>query len=137
MSRNDHESPIGMAAGSALPAKMDWASSARSMAMFMASRTRLSFAGSGHPSGENTHHMERMASSRRVWIGKPSRSISLTRSRLTSATSTSPRRRRAMRVVSSGTSRKMAFLYFGVPMRQWLSTAVSLMWEPVTCSTNL
>ena len=42
-----------------------------------------------------------------------------------------------MRVVSSGTSLKVMVLYFGVPMRQWLSTAVSLMCEPVTCSTNL
>src|SRR5687767_13374262 len=42
-----------------------------------------------------------------------------------------------MRVVSSGTSLNVRFLYFGTPMRQWLSTAVILMCEPVTCSTNL
>ena len=62
--------------------------------------------------------MWRMASSLRKWIGKPSFSSSFTRSRLTSATSTSPRRRSAMRVVSSGTSLNVTFLYFGVPMRQ-------------------
>ena len=69
-------------------------------------------------------------------MGKLSFSSSLTRSRLTSATSTSPRRRRAIRVVSSETSLNIIVLYFGVPIRQWLSTAASLMCEPVTCSTN-
>ena len=126
-----------MAAGSALPAKMDWAISARSRARFIASRTRLSLDGPTRPSGPSTHHMVRTASSRRKWIGKPSFSSSFTRSRLTSATSTSPRRSSAIRVVSSGTSRKVMVLYFGVPIRQWLSTAVSVMCEPVTCSTNL
>ena len=41
-----------------------------------------------------------------------------------------------MRVVSSGTSRNVTFLYLGVPIRQWLSTAASLTCEPVTCSTK-
>ena len=80
--------------------------------------------------------MVRIASSLRMWMGKPSRSSSATRSRLTSAMSTSPRRSSATRVVSSGTSLKVTVLYLGAPMRQWLSTAVSLMCEPVTCSTN-
>ena len=42
-----------------------------------------------------------------------------------------------MRVVSSGTSLNSMVLNRGTPMRQWLSTAASLMCEPVTCSTNL
>jgi hypothetical protein len=88
------------------------------MARFIASRTRLSFMGAGRPSGPRIHHMVRMDSSRRKWTGKLSFSSSFTRSRLTSATSTSPRRRRARRVVSSGTSLKIMFLYLGVPMRQ-------------------
>jgi hypothetical protein len=41
-----------------------------------------------------------------------------------------------MRVVSSGTILNVIVLYFGVPVRQWLSKAASLMCEPDTCSTN-
>ena len=88
------------------------------MARFNASRTRLSFVGGVRPSGPRIHHAWMMASSRRMWMGKPSPSSSFTRSRLMSATSTSPRRISAMRVVSSGTSLNVTFLYFGTPMRQ-------------------
>ena len=70
-------------------------------------------------------------------MGNDSRSSSFTRSRPTSVMSTSPRRKSAIRVVSSGTSLKVMVLKRGTPMRQWLSTAASLMCEPVTCSTNL
>ena len=42
----------------------------------------------------------------------------------------------AMRVVSSGTSLNVMVRYFGVPVRQWFSTAASLMCEPVICSTK-
>src|SRR5213594_2139200 len=45
ISLNDHESPIGIAAGSAYPPKIDWAISVRSRARVNASRTRLSFVG--------------------------------------------------------------------------------------------
>src|SRR5438876_881551 len=92
---------------------MDCAISLRSMARLSASRTRLSLVGGVRPSGPSTHHMWMMASSFRMWTGKLSFSSSFTRSRLTSATSASPRRSSAMRVVSSGISLNVTFLYFG------------------------
>jgi len=96
----------GTAPGSAMPANTVSISSARSMAMLRASRTRLSRIGEFVHG--RSHQKSTCASWRRVTIDTPEPCSSFTRSRLTSTMSASPRRSSAIRVVSSGTMRNVS-----------------------------